>query len=127
MSEEQIEVFKEKLERLQSSVSLSLEAQDLVKLLILVGADEDVKKRLSELGTATKAELIAYGKEKEFNFTEEDIDAVGNELFAASDELTDDDLEQVASGMTVDLAAVVAYMSAGVKALVRDTVGRTRW
>ena len=128
MSEKQIEVFKKKIEILQSNDSLSLGAQALVKLLSLIGTDADVKKQLNELGTETKAELIAYGKEKGFDFTEEDVDAVGNEIFGASDELSDDDLKQVASGGIVSLGTVVANISAGVKALVvGNTEARTQW
>jgi len=97
-SESKIETLKNKIEMLQSNTSLSSGAQDLVKLLNLANTDEDVATRLDELGTTSKAELIAYGKEKGFNFTEEDIDTINNELFGASDELSGDELEQVAGG-----------------------------
>ena len=42
--------------------------------------------------------MIAYGKEKGFHFTEEDMKVVTYERLEAFDELSDADLENVAGG-----------------------------
>jgi len=115
--ESTIEILKNKLEMLQSNTSLGSGAQDFIKLLKLADTDEDVAKRLSELGTASRSDFVAFGKEKGFNFTKADVDTVADEIFGASDELSNHDLEQVAGGTTVALAAIAAgasVVSAGV-------------
>jgi len=114
MDKKQIEILKNKIGVLQSNDSLSLGAQNLVKLLSLSDTDEDVAKRLNELSTTSKAEFINYGKEKGLDFTEEDMNVISNELFGASDELTDADLEDVAGGITAVVAAAVGGLVAGV-------------
>jgi len=109
---EQFETLKNKYEMLQSNDSLSSGAKDYARLLNLADTDEDVAKRLGELGTISSAKVIAYGKEKGFVFTEEDMEDVGNEIFGASNKLSNDDLEQVAGG--AQARTVVGAVSLGV-------------
>lgn len=116
-----IEIIKNKLEMQQSNASLSSGAEDFIKLLNLAGTDEDVAKYIGKLGTGSRAELIAYGKEKGLNFTEEDMDNVGDEIFSASNELSDEDLEQIAGGV-IGLVAGAAVVSAGAAVVAAATM-----
>jgi predicted ribosomally synthesized peptide with nif11-like leader len=73
-------------------------AREFYKLIKLAETDENVAKRLAELGTGTPEELIAYGKEKGFAFNEQDMQAVGKDILEPSDELSDEELEMAAGG-----------------------------
>ena len=97
-------VLKDRLETLKSNASLSEGVQNFIKLLGVAETDEEVSKRLHELGKSSPADLIAYGKEKGFNFSKEDLGVVSQELFKGSDEFSDDDLANVAGGMSGDVS-----------------------
>jgi len=125
MSKEQnkpmLETHESKLGLLESNLSLSQGELDFVKLLNLVDIDEYVAAKLfGDQNANSRSELITYGKEKGFNFTEEDIDAVDKEIFGASNALTDNDLEQVAGGET--LAAALVVLSGTLLTISADAV-----
>jgi len=91
----------------QSEASLSPGVKDFYKLIELSDKNEEVAKRLAELGTGTPEELIAYGKEKGFIFDKQDMKSVANEIIEPKDELSEEELEQVAGGV------VLAFLMAG--------------
>jgi len=53
-------------------------AQDFYALIKLGETDESVGQRLAELVADTPEALIAYGKERGFTFSEQDIQAAGD-------------------------------------------------
>ena len=90
---------KKKLE--QPDVSKSPGTQAFYALLKLGEDDESVAERLAELAAGTPAELVAYGKEKGFDFSERDIQAAGEYFLEPSNELSEEELELAAGGTTV--------------------------
>ena len=102
----------------QSDDSRSPGAQNLYALMKMAETDEEIAKRLEELETATPEELIAYGKEKGFSFSEQDIQDFGKDILKPSDELSEDELELAAGGTTVLVAfGVSAAIVLGIAAL----------
>jgi len=102
------ELLKSRLQKklAQPGVSLSPGARDFYALTKLAETDEEVAKRLEEIASGsqeTPEELIAYGKEKGFNFDRQDMLAVGKDILEPSDELSDDELELAAGGTTAFL------------------------
>ena len=91
----------------QSRISLSEGAKAFYKLMELAESDEGVARRLEELSSGTPEELIAYGKEKGFIFTEQDIKDVSKDILEPQDELSEEELELVAGGTTVFAAILV--------------------
>ena len=67
--------------------------------------DETVKNRLNELVAGDPSAVIAYGKELGYDFTEKDLDQLGKALLEQEEELSDEELEQVAGGI-VDLVSL---------------------
>ncbi|MCL2069232.1 MAG: Nif11-like leader peptide family natural product precursor [Oscillospiraceae bacterium] len=85
--------------------------QALYALMELAETDSEVAKELEALGPdVTRAQLIAYGKEKGFVFGEQDLDDVGKDALDQSEELSDEELELVAGGTT----AVAGFVIAGI-------------
>ena len=89
-------------------VSVSPGAQAFYELIKQAETDESVAERLAELGTAPAEDLIAYGKEKGFIFTKEDMLAVGKNILEPSDELSEEELELAAGGTTLVLLGFLA-------------------
>jgi len=92
-------------------------AKAFFSLVKLAETDEDVALRLNELAEATPEELIAYGADLGFVFTEQDMLDIGKDILEPSDELSDEDLELVAGGsvslfLAVGVAAVVVFVFA---------------
>ena len=84
--------------------------QAIYAMMALAETDSEVAKKLEALvgdEDVTRAELIAYGKEKGFIFDEQDLDAVGRDILEPSDELSEEELELVAGGTTSVLFGVI--------------------
>ena len=90
-------------------------AQAFLTLTKLADTDEGVAKRLEELAEGTPEELIAYGAEKGFTFTKQDLIAIGKDILEPSDELNDEELEMVAGGVTITVgfAIIIGLIVAG--------------
>ena len=113
----------------QPDASLSSGAREFYALIKLTETDGEVAKRLAELGMDAPEELIAYGKEKGFTFSKQDLQSVGKNILEPSDELSDEELEMAAGGaafafviLGICVAGVVAvavsYVALGVALLV---------
>ena len=89
----------------------------------LAETDESIAKRLEEIGTDATDELIAYGAEKGFIFTAQDLADIGKEILAPSEELSDEELELVAGGTSLLVALAFFAASVGVAVAVGAGVG----
>ena len=98
MSKNVNEILMQRLKKLQADASLSPGAQEFIKFMMLTETDESVAKKLAELGAGTPEELIAYGKEKGCAFNEQDMKDVGKIIMEPSDELSEEELKNVAGG-----------------------------
>ena len=111
VSPEELREYQDKTQKLlkirakkqQTNDSISPGAKEFFGLIKLAENDEDVAKRLAELGSGTPEELIAYGKEKGFTFNKQDMEDVGKSILEPSDELSEEELEMVAGGSTLFL------------------------
>lgn len=79
--------------------------------------DEDLKKKAQDRGLDNVDEMVALAQENGFDVTREDYKKLAEEV-KSSEELTDDDLEQVAGGLATTLAAGAAVGAAAGGALV---------
>ena len=75
---------------------------------------EDVRNKAKEIGMYNVDGLVAYSKELGLEFSAEDIQAVADEAGITQDELSEEQLEQVAGGVTTATIGAVV----GVCALV---------
>ena len=107
------EMLKSRLQQAQREpgASQSPGVKEFFALMKLGESDEAVGKRLDELSGGTPEELIAYGKEKGFLFSREDMLDIGKDILEPSDELSDEELELVAGGTTMGL--LVAFLVGG--------------
>jgi len=70
-------------------------------------SDENVAKRLEKIASGTTDDFIAYGKENGFIFDEQDMKSVTHGILEKTDELSEEDLENVAGGV---FASVIALL-----------------
>ncbi|MTI83414.1 MAG: Nif11-like leader peptide family natural product precursor [Firmicutes bacterium] len=76
--------------------------------------NEELKKKAKQVGMDNIEGIIALAKENGFDVSKADFEAAAKDL-KSSDELSEDDLEQVAGGfITVAAAAAVVGAGAGV-------------
>ena len=105
-----------------SKGSLSVGAKQFLEFSKLADTDPEVEKRITKASKSPQ-ELIVYGKEKGFTFDTKDMEEVAKKLMEQEEELSDDELEAVAGGITlvglaaVGLIAVVGVMAGGVVAV----------
>ncbi|MCL2069233.1 MAG: Nif11-like leader peptide family RiPP precursor [Oscillospiraceae bacterium] len=97
----------------EQKAALSPGVSAFYDLLALAETDSAVERRLEELTECTREDLIAYGKEKGFIFGEQDLDAVGKDALELTDELSEEELELVAGGITV-FVGVFLMLAAGI-------------
>ena len=117
------QLIKSRIQKLQESkAALSPGAAAFSNLIELSERDEEVAKRINELGSGTKEELIAYGKEKGFIFTEEDMRSVANEIMEPKNELSEDELERVAGGAVILFVGAAVIFAAAVATCVVASV-----
>jgi len=115
-SQEQVQrLMKAGMQKLQESqAALSPGAKEFYKFIELSEQNEEVAARLAELGSGSKEELIAYGKEKGFIFNDQDIKDVTKNILQPKDELSEEELEQVAGGIVLGGLAIAAlFMAVG--------------
>ena len=108
-SEKARQLIKSRLQKSQDpAISSSPGSQEFYALMKLAETDEAVASRLTELSTGTPEAVVAYGREKGFTFSEEDMQAIGKYVLEPSDELNDEELELVAGGTTLVLLGFLA-------------------
>ena len=105
------QIVKSKVQKMQESYdSISAGANEFLKLVELAESDEDVAGRLAELGSGTAEDIIAYGREKGFIFNESDMKNVSNNILEPKNELSEEELEQVAGGFVLGGLAIAAIL-----------------
>ena len=93
------QLIKDRVQKMrQPDASLSPGAQEFSKLVKLGETDEEVGKRLAEFTLGSADELIAYGKEKGFNFNRQDMKDFAESIMQPSDGLSEEELELAAGG-----------------------------
>ena len=97
----------------QPDASLSPGAQEFGKLVKLGDTNEEVGKRLAEFTLGSADELVAYGKEKGFNFNRQDMKDFADSIMQPSDGLSEEELEMAAGGC-IGAIAVAVYAAAAV-------------
>jgi predicted ribosomally synthesized peptide with nif11-like leader len=119
------QAIKSKWQNAATKQQLSNGAKQFITFSNLADTDAEIAKRIAELSKNPQG-LIAYGKEKGYDFNEKDIKEVANKLLEQEDELSDEELEMVAGGTTalfiIMLVGGVGALSAGAAAAV-GTVG----
>ena len=112
--EKSLKLLKGRMKQSQrSEASLSPGVREFYALVDLSETDKEVEKRLAEISAGTREELIAYGREKGFNFDEQDIQAVSKDILEPTDELSEEELELVAGGTTAFGAFLVLGLVLG--------------
>ena len=108
--------LKEKLKKksAQPDASTTPGVQAFYALIKLAETDGIVAKRLAELGEGSSEALIAYGKEKGFIFNEQDVQAIGKDILEPANELSEEELELAAGGVTITAAVVLSIVALGV-------------
>jgi len=89
--------------------SMSDGAKQFMEFSKLADADTEVAKRITELYKSPQ-EMITYGKEKGFSFDTNDMEEVAKKLMEHDEELSDDELEAVAGGVTLLAVGVGAIL-----------------
>ena len=103
--------------------SVSPGVREFYALLALGKTDKEVGKRLEELAEGDPEQLIAYGREKGFTFTGQDLQLIGNAILEPTDELSEEELEMVAGGTTLVAAFLVGGFLVAAIAIVGVGVG----
>jgi len=107
-----------KIKKLQQpDIPLSPGVKDIYNLIKLAESDKDVEKRLAGLSSGTPEELVAYGKEKGFTFSEADIRSVSKNILGQSDELSEEELEMAAGGTAAVILVFLAFAASGAVAV----------
>ena len=110
----------------QPDASLSPGAREFGKLIKLGETDERMGKRLAEFTLGSADELIAYGKEKGFNFDRQDMKEFAESIMQPSDGLSDEELELAAGGcagmVMLSVSVGVGVAAAAVSFLVATVV-----
>jgi len=101
-----------KLKELETDkASLSDGAKQFMEFSKLAETDAEVEKRIAEASKSPQ-ELIAYGKEKGFVFDTDDMKEVAKKLMEQEEELSDEELEAVAGGITAAVAVGLLIVGA---------------
>jgi predicted ribosomally synthesized peptide with nif11-like leader len=86
--------------------------------------DLTVRQRAKEIGLANLDGQIAYGKELGLEFNENDVQAFADEAGISKDELSEEQLEQIAGGCaTLTIAVGGAVLGVGMAALLGASAG----
>ena len=102
--------------------------EDFNKFGQMCAEDETVRARAKEIGLEDVDGIIAYGKELGLDFTVDDLKEMADKAGLMDEELSEDQLEQVAGGVvtsTVGAVCGVVGAAAGVGSAVAGGVGAT--
>jgi len=94
-----------------AKTTLSAGEKQFMEFSKLADTDPEVAKRIAELSKSPQ-ELIVYGKGKGFSFDTNDMKEVAKKLMEQEEELSDDELEAVAGGISVFV--VLAFIAVAV-------------
>ena len=89
-----------------------MSVETVKKFMQEISKDETLAEKVKEAGTDVNA-VISLGKEKDCEFTAQDLKDFHDELGKADEELSDEDLEKVAGGFVTATAAAVVGAVAG--------------
>ena len=89
-----------------------MSVQDLKKFGQLCAEDPVVRQKAKELGMTNLEGQVAYAKTLGLEFNADDIKALAKEAGVAGNELSEEQLEQVAGGCLSTIAAVVGVVGA---------------
>ncbi|BAF60534.1 hypothetical protein PTH_2353 [Pelotomaculum thermopropionicum SI] len=98
--------------------------RNLHRFVQLVGENAEIAKKVQEIGFSDPGAIIAYAREHGFEFDEQDLEEFGSQMLEQSDELSEEELEQVAGGvwpgvvLGVAAAGVAGAVLAGVAGVV---------
>lgn len=95
----------------------TMSVADFKKYGQMIEEDQNVRKRAKEIGMNDLDGQIAYAKGLGLEFTVDDMKALADEVGASADELSDEQLEQVAGGaVSITAALVTGFVAAAVSA-----------
>ena len=105
-----------------------MSVENLKKFGMLCAQNEEVRKRAKEIGLNDLDGLMAYGREMELEFSSEDLAALAREAGVSRQELSEEQLEQVAGGFVtatavMGVAALAGMVAAGVALAGVATLG----
>ena len=100
---------------MEGGASMSVDA--LKQFMDSVGKDDELSAKVKEAGTDAD-KLIELGKEKNFEFTRQDMKDMNDQMGTSTEELSDEDLEKVAGGFVTATAVIVAASVASAGAAV---------
>ncbi|MCL6611576.1 MAG: Nif11-like leader peptide family RiPP precursor [Peptococcaceae bacterium] len=83
--------------------------QNLNRFVKLVEENKDIANKVQEIGFDDPKAIIAYAGELGFEFDEQDLEEFGSQILEQSDELTEEELEQVAGGGVLALVVLGLY------------------
>ena len=98
--------------------------QNLNRFVQLVGENAEIAQKVQEIGFSDPGAIIACARELGFAFDERDLEDFGSQMLEQSDELSEEELEQVAGGvwpgvvLGVAAAGVAGAVLAGVAGVV---------
>jgi len=87
--------------------------RNLHRFVQLVGENAEIAKKMQEIGFSDPGAIIAYAREHGFEFDERDLEEFGSQMLEQSDELSEEELEQVAGGVWPGILAGAALVGAG--------------
>ncbi len=95
--------IKKRTEKLLSDLEKEQSPQDegmknLIQFMKDSEEDEAVKTKLNELVAKDPSAVIDYARERGYDFSEKDLDRLGKALLEQKEELSEEDLDQVAGG-----------------------------
>ncbi len=93
-----------------------MSTEDLKDFGKKIAEDEDVRNRAKEIGFNPE-EIIAYGKELGLDFNEEDMNALAEEVGFREDELTEEQLQMIAGGLSTTSLVLLGGIAAGASAV----------
>ncbi len=91
-----------------------MSVENLKKFGQMCAEDEKIRDKVKEIGLENPEGWMEYSKELGVEFSMADMQALSDEVGPISDELSEDQLEQVAGGVVTTTAAVVVGAVCGV-------------
>ncbi len=120
LGEKATEAFKKQVKRRTQKLIADLEKdpsyenssmKNLLQFIKHSEEDDDVKGKLNELSTTDPSAIVDYAKDLGYEFTAKDLDDFGKALLDQEEELSDEELDQVAGGV-IDLVSLGIFAAA---------------
>ena len=84
----------------------------------MIAEQEEVRQHAKEIGIEHLDEQMAYAKELGLEFSLDDMQALAEEAGMTEDELSEEQLEQIAGGVATTTGAVAIVVAGGIATLV---------